>query len=102
VLLAEEEGAICYRRKETASPFPTPSSVIDTTLFNFAEELSFAESFRSSRHYFPSVFGFYNIKAAKAGAVPLGAVTALVAVGQIRSARRCSSGIVLCGGAIVF
>jgi len=103
VLLAEdrEEQFVTAGRRPPLPSLP-PSSVIDTTLFNFAEELSFAEvvPFESSLLSLQSLASI-TLKAAKAGAVPLGAVTALVAVGQNPALLvAVPAGIVLCGGAI--
>ena len=81
-----------------------PASVVEPSLFQFAEELSFAEvvPFESSPLSLQALASI-TLKAAKGGAVTLGAVTAIVAIGQTPFLLiAVPAGIVLCGSAISF
>jgi hypothetical protein len=81
-----------------------PASVVDPALFDFAEELSFAEivPFEFSPLSLQSLASI-ALRAAQGGAVSLGAVTAFIVVGQTPLlVVAVPAGIVLCGGAIAF
>jgi hypothetical protein len=106
VLLAEDHEEEFPHPPTPAPSMPPlpPSSVIEPALFEFAEELSFAEvvPFESSALSLHSLASI-ALKAARGGATTLGAVTAYVAVGQTPLLLvAVPAGIVLCGGAIAF
>lgn len=105
-LLAADDLRDLPTPQTESQPIPSLSSpaVIKPDLFAFAEELSFAQvvPFESSLLSLQAMATIF-LKAAKGGAVPLGAVAALVAVGTTPALLvAVPAGIVLCGGAIAF